>query len=247
MFTSFIRRVYYENMIDRLIALFFMMTSIFWWLGVLLFALPVLFINRKKIHQQSFLRTFYNAMYLAANKKFIWWTHRNLKKYIKNGDQVLDLGSGSGFLGMEIANHCNAKVTLCDVADFNQTILPLTIYDGEKLPFSDKQFDAVVISFVLHHCDKQIAVLKEAKRVCRKIVIICEDNKEGKIAEIVTRLHGIFFNWLAKLDTAYSFRSQAQWKKLFSRLGFKILVSQTGWRISALNYPVKECFFVLGV
>ena len=234
-------------MINCLITLFFIVTSAVWWLGVLLFALPVVLLSRKKIQDQSLLRSFYNITYLAANKRFIWWTHKNLEKFIKTNDRVLDLGSGSGFLGKEIANHCNAKVTLCDIVDLNQTDLPLTIYNGIKLPFADKEFDIVIISFVLHHCYKQTPVLKEAKRVCLGKLIICEDNKEGIVAQFCTRMHGLFFNWLSRLGASCCFRSKMQWEKLFSRLGFKILVSQTGWRISAINYPVKECFFVLEV
>ncbi|WP_434334936.1 peptide chain release factor N(5)-glutamine methyltransferase [Mesomycoplasma hyopneumoniae] len=40
-----------------------------------------------------------------------------IKKVIKKGDLVLDLCSGSGFIGLALAKFINAKITLADISD----------------------------------------------------------------------------------------------------------------------------------
>jgi SAM-dependent methyltransferase len=49
------------------------------------------------------------------------------------------------------------------------------LYDGLHIPFPDDSFDVVLLIFALHHADDPAAVLREARRVCRRHVIAFED------------------------------------------------------------------------
>lgn len=96
-------------------------------------------------------------------------------KFVNEGEKVLDVGAGTGWVAEELALRKNAEITLLDVVDFNQTDLKLIVYDGENIPFSDNEFDVALLRFTLHHCSKPLKVLKEAKRVAKHRLIIIED------------------------------------------------------------------------
>lgn len=105
--------------------------------------------------------------------------------------EVLDLGAGEGFVG-EALEHTTGfrdtrsgfeipgcKAILCDVRDANRTDLPYTVYDGKSLPFDKNSFDVSVIAFVLHHTEAPDRVIREARRVSRRRLIILETVHEG--------------------------------------------------------------------
>jgi ubiquinone/menaquinone biosynthesis C-methylase UbiE len=96
------------------------------------------------------------------------------------GLEVLDLGAGEGFVGMQILAQKGCSVTLADVLPMNKTELPHVCYDGRTLPFADQAFDVTVLYFVLHHCEDQERVLQEALRVTRQRTIIVESVYEAK-------------------------------------------------------------------
>lgn len=92
--------------------------------------------------------------------------------------RVLDLGAGDGFVGEAAARDLDGEVILADVVDFNQTDLPLVLYDGHRLPFDDGAFDTTLLLFVLHHAADPDAVLREARRVTRGRVVVLESIAE---------------------------------------------------------------------
>jgi SAM-dependent methyltransferase len=104
-------------------------------------------------------------------------------KLVQGGDgavQVLDLGSGEGYVGARLAEETGAKVFLADVLDLNRTSLPHVVYDGQTLPYDDAAFDVTVLYFVLHHCEDPGQVLREARRVSKKGVLIVESTYTNK-------------------------------------------------------------------
>ncbi len=91
--------------------------------------------------------------------------------HLTPGDSILDIGAGEGFVGLH-AFEQGHSTHLVDVSDRNRTALPFSTYDGQTLPFADAQFDVGILAYVLHHCHDPDQVLKEAARVCRKLIIL---------------------------------------------------------------------------
>ncbi len=104
-----------------------------------------------------------------ARSKWRW-----LRPYVGTPDRLLDLGAGEGYVGECAARDTGAEVTLADVVDFNRSTLPLVMYDGRRLPFEDASFDVTLLVFVLHHAEDPDAVLREARRITRRRVLVVE-------------------------------------------------------------------------
>jgi SAM-dependent methyltransferase len=139
-----------------------------------------------------------------------------------HGERVLDLGAGDGKVG-ELVSGLGKGVSLVDVIDFNASGLPLTLYDGKKLPFADKEFDASLLLTVLHHADAPLEVLKEAMRVSRSIILI-----ESVYFNTEHMRLNMFLDWFYNrvihngVNCPFNFQSPQGWESTFAKLGLKI-------------------------
>lgn len=101
---------------------------------------------------------------------------------VNDEDMVLDFGVGTATLSiMAYSKNNNADYTGVDIDDNILKIakrkieaenakIKLIKYDGDKLPFSNKCFDKIISSLVLHHLttDQKIETFKEFKRVIKE-------------------------------------------------------------------------------
>lgn len=93
---------------------------------------------------------------------------------VRPGEAVLDAGCNSGFIvehlpptcivsGVDVAEHLVAiartRLARADVAPV------------EELPYEDRSVDVVILGEILEHVYDPVAVLREAKRVARRLVI----------------------------------------------------------------------------
>lgn len=106
---------------------------------------------------------------------------------IKPHSHIIDIGAGKGLLAQDMAQRFDARVTMVDVASYNQTSLPLSVCDSRALAFADNSFDYALLSFVLHHSQNPDFILREALRVAREVIVV-ENHVEGKLRSTVTRL-----------------------------------------------------------
>lgn len=89
--------------------------------------------------------------------------------------RIIDIGAGKGLLALEMAERFDARVTMVDVAQYNQTNLPLTLCDSRALAFANDSFDVAVLSFVLHHTPRPERILQEALRVAPQVIVVEND------------------------------------------------------------------------
>lgn len=103
----------------------------------------------------------------------------SIKDYITTNSTVLDIGCGNGEVTNVIADYFNIerdynlKITGTDVINYTKHGFEFHLAEFNKLPFNDNEFDIGLINDVIHHISKdlQIDFIKEALRVCKKVII----------------------------------------------------------------------------
>jgi ubiquinone/menaquinone biosynthesis C-methylase UbiE len=99
---------------------------------------------------------------------------------LKDGEQVLDVGSGPGFLACSIAKKVGAQGKVCgvDISEFlisvakshnqGQPTISFSYGEATNLDFSNEKFDIVVCTQVLEYVQDVDTALKEFNRVLKK-------------------------------------------------------------------------------
>lgn len=116
----------------------------------------------------------------AASVEFFTTMHY-LKKYLKSGDNILDVGAGTGQYSFALA-HKGYKISAIELSHHNIEIFKnklkksdnIDLIQGNALDltmFEDESFDLVMLFgplYHLHNHEDKIRCLEEAKRVCKK-------------------------------------------------------------------------------
>ncbi|MBN1585439.1 class I SAM-dependent methyltransferase [Candidatus Uhrbacteria bacterium] len=144
-----------------------------------------------------------------------------IRPFLGRNDSILDIGSGTCNV-CEILSGLGHRVTPLDVRDlsFSDSIKPV-IYDGNRIPFGDNEFDKSLLLTVLHHTPDPERVLLEAKRVSREIVMI-EDIYVSRLHRRLTFLFDSLLN-LEFTGHPHSNRNDGQWRETFGRLGLELV------------------------
>lgn len=148
---------------------------------------------------------------------------REIKPYL-SGKTLLDVGAGNCKVAALVKEKAGMGVTPIDVINYNATDLPLSLFNGEKIPFGQKIFDTVLVAMVLHHAENPLKLLQEAKRVANSRIIIIESvyfNKEHKA-------FAAFTDWMYNrvlnhgVNCPFNFQTPKGWESTFRQFGMKI-------------------------
>jgi ubiquinone/menaquinone biosynthesis C-methylase UbiE len=144
-----------------------------------------------------------------------------IEKYLKREDKILDVGSGLCNT-VELLKNKGHKIVPLDIINlsFVNGIKPI-IYDGGKMPFRNDEFDIALIVLVLHHTKNPEDILKEAKRVAKKIIIV-EETYKNIFKKYITFIWDSVIN-LEFLGHPHNNKTDVEWKKLFQKLRLKLL------------------------
>lgn len=135
-----------------------------------------------------------------------------LTGYIRPGQKVLDVGCGTAHLTECVAQTFGADVTGVDVQDIRVAQVPFRLFDGTSLPFADRSFDHIILSFTLHHCHDPQALIEECRRVARSTIMAFEDLPEGPVGRTLVALHVEAFRLQFRLkQRGGDYRSALEW------------------------------------
>ena len=150
-----------------------------------------------------------------AARKLRW-----IQDHLKFLERHIEIGSGPGSV-MSIMRKKNYKVDGLDINDnsYRGDLTPI-IYDGEAMPFSEKAYDTALLLTVLHHTPNPNAIIQEAARIAKRVIII-EDVYETKVMEWLTKRFDSLMNF-EFIGHPHNNRTDAEWKETFEQLGLRL-------------------------
>jgi SAM-dependent methyltransferase len=155
----------------------------------------------------------------------------SLSKHLGHVDSLLDIGCGDGVTTRRLADAAGAKrVTGVDVHVRPTAVIEVVAYDGLHIPFPDKAFEAVSIIDVLHHCTEPLTVLKEALRVCSRMVVLKDHFIFGPITNKVLHWMDLAGNAKDGIPCPGTYFTPAEWVSL---------ITSAGGTVAALDWPLK--------
>jgi SAM-dependent methyltransferase len=153
------------------------------------------------------------------------------------GATVLDIGSGTGH-NAEALRARGARICVeADVVDFHVVGVGPVLFDGARLPFADRVFDACLLAFVLSYTDDPAALLREAGRVASRRVLVLQSSPRGRVGRIALRLRGwvqgrVAFRLCATLRLIPSSPSPLRPRRMLSRERVGELADEVGLKLA---------------
>lgn len=149
----------------------------------------------------------------------------HLAELIPQNAQVLDVGCGDGLIThLIMQQRSDIEIQGIDALVRNQTHIPVTEFDGQKIPYGDASFDVVMFVDVLHHTEQPMILLREAVRVARRAVLIKDHTCNGLLAGSTLKFMDRVGNERHGVVLPYNYWSRKSWFNAFDKLGLKINV-----------------------
>jgi SAM-dependent methyltransferase len=159
---------------------------------------------------------------------------REISSLLPRDVSVLDVGCGDGLLASRIAGaRRDVQMQGIDVLQRPQTEIPVTPFDGCHIPHPEASFDVVLFVDVLHHTDDPMILLREARRVARRAIVIKDHTLTGAFAFNTLRFMDRIGNKHHGVALPYNYWTPEQWRAAVRELG----VSATVWRKDLRLYP----------
>jgi len=143
--------------------------------------------------------------------------------YFPRDLSILDVGCGDGLLAQELTTaRPDLEISGVDVLERVDCAIPMSLIDGETIPFGDDSFDAVLLADVLHHTTDPSQLLEEAKRVSSGFIVIKDHTRNGFLAGSTLRFMDNIANSRHGMALPYTYWSRQQWTDAFEDLGLEV-------------------------
>jgi SAM-dependent methyltransferase len=147
---------------------------------------------------------------------------RQLAELLPENANVLDVGCGPGTLTSRIAAlRPDCTFRGIDVMVRPDSVIPVALFDGHHIPLPDAGVDVVMFVDVLHHTDDPNVLLREARRVARRCVIIKDHRRDGVLAGPTLRVMDWVGNAHHGVRLPYNYLSEREWRTAFSAAGLE--------------------------
>jgi SAM-dependent methyltransferase len=165
----------------------------------------------------------------------------HLSRLLPRGAKVLDVGCGDGTLDSLILEmRPDTSIRGIDVLVRPKTHVPVVHFDGTRIPYDDNSFDAVMFVDVLHHTHDPVALLGEARRVSRDVIVLKDHTMDGLLARSTLRFMDWFGNSHHGVALPYNYWTEAQWRNAFVELGLSI--NEWTSRVGLYPWPASHVF-----
>lgn len=175
----------------------------------------------------------FEALRLKDPKKLSDLAYRIASKAsVTNNMKLLDLGCGTGFYTLGLAQRLDAQVTGADVSEDMLKIamakpgadkIKWVKEDASKLSFENESFDVVFMSSLLHHFDNPLDILEQCMRVLRPGGLLI--NQYGALEDILCDPDHKFFPDAVEVDVRRT-PARLQLEYLFSSIGLSQVNSE---------------------
>ena len=123
------------------------------------------------------------------------------------------------------------SVSGIDVVDSHPQLgkhMTFGVYDGARLPYAEKTFDAAIVYHVFHHCRDPLASLGEVKRVVKKRILVVEAVLRSYAELPFFMMADLVANRgrEAHIPMPFEAKTDAWWKKAFDRLQLRIIIEK---------------------
>jgi SAM-dependent methyltransferase len=167
-----------------------------------------------------------------------------LSPYLRNSKKVLDLGASCGRLANELSKKLpNIDFVGVDTYVQPKTFIPIKRYNGKEIPFPDNSFDCVIIIDVLHHDENPTVILKEARRVSKKYILIKDHFWNNKLDFLLLKYADYIGNKPYGVALPYNFLRISDWKSMIKETNLKITKSLK-FRYNIID-PCKHIIYLL--
>lgn len=150
-----------------------------------------------------------------------------LSPYLKDVNNVLDLGASCGRLASKLSEKLpHIDFIGIDTHVQSKTFIPITKYDGKKIPYPDNSFDCVMMIDVIHHIDYPEIILEEVKRVSKKYVLIKDHYWNNKFDLSLLKFADYIGNKPYGVNLPYNFFKVSDWNELIKNLNFRTVKTE---------------------
>jgi len=137
-----------------------------------------------------------------------------LRDYVRQGDSILDVGCGTGYLSKYLKEIYAVEPIGVDVKDFREHPIAFRTFEGTSIPFPERTFDHVLISYALHHVQDPRTLIQECRRVARRTIIVFEDLPDHLFGRLMLFLH----IWIFALSYRFKPAKRAHYRSALNQL-----------------------------
>ena len=153
---------------------------------------------------------------------------RHLADLLPRDASVLDVGCGDGSLAKLIGDRRpDVQMRGIDVLVRDQTAIPVEPFDGSHFPAADGSYDVVMFVDVLHHTEDAHILLKEARRVARRNIVLKDHTRDGLLAGPTLRFMDGVGNARFGVALPYNYWTRDQWQTAFRDLHVEVELWQS--------------------
>jgi 2-polyprenyl-3-methyl-5-hydroxy-6-metoxy-1,4-benzoquinol methylase len=168
-------------------------------------------------------------------------TFSQIQNYIE-GKDIIDIGCGTGHLS-KILKDEGYDIVAIDIKNRIQVrdIEPI-VYDGLHVPSLDNAYDVALLMTVLHHTSNPFAIIEEALRVAKRVIII-EDIYDTVFEKYKTFLLDSIFNF-EFFTHPHSNKKDNEWRKYFNDNNMKLIYSDY-WITKTPIGDIKQALYCI--